>query len=287
MTTTDQTPTLRVVSYGGGVQSTALLVLAAQGVIPHRTFLFANVGDDSEHPDTIRYVEEVARPYAKANDVDLVEVRRRPWPTGSELTLRSMLDAYNGCQACGVDPDDECSPTCPSTNNTGGDMPIPAYVQPSNIPVTRSCTLHWKIEPIDRWLQEAGATSERPAELALGISVDEIERARSGGGAAHVRRTYPLLDLRMNRSDCQFSISRAGLPVPPKSACWFCPFTRNYQWREMRRDQPELFARAVELEDKLNVQRRRRNLSAVHLVTQWRAVERLARCRPVSVRWLE
>ena len=57
--------TLRVVSYGGGVQSTSLLVLAAQNKIDYKTFLFCNVGDDSEHPDTIKYVHEVAMPYAK------------------------------------------------------------------------------------------------------------------------------------------------------------------------------------------------------------------------------
>ncbi len=34
-----------VFSCGGGVQSTACLVLAAQGKIPYQTFIFANVGD--------------------------------------------------------------------------------------------------------------------------------------------------------------------------------------------------------------------------------------------------
>jgi hypothetical protein len=54
----------RQVSYGGGVQSNALLVLAAQGPIDYRTFPFANVGDDSEHSATLRYVRDVAMPYA-------------------------------------------------------------------------------------------------------------------------------------------------------------------------------------------------------------------------------
>ena len=53
---------LRVVSYGGGVQSTALLVLAAQGRVDFRVFLMANTGDDSEHPATLRYVRVVAVP---------------------------------------------------------------------------------------------------------------------------------------------------------------------------------------------------------------------------------
>lgn len=43
---------LTVFSYGGGVQSNAALVLAAQGKLDCKTFLFANVGDDSENPAT-------------------------------------------------------------------------------------------------------------------------------------------------------------------------------------------------------------------------------------------
>ena len=49
---------LKVFSYGGGVQSTACLVLVAQGKLGIQTFLFANVGDDSEHPATLRYVRD-------------------------------------------------------------------------------------------------------------------------------------------------------------------------------------------------------------------------------------
>ena len=40
---------LKSISYGGGVQSTALLVLAATYDIDYPLFLFANVGERSEH----------------------------------------------------------------------------------------------------------------------------------------------------------------------------------------------------------------------------------------------
>jgi hypothetical protein len=42
-----------VFSYGGGVQSTAGLVLAAAGRINFPNFVFANVGEDAEHPATL------------------------------------------------------------------------------------------------------------------------------------------------------------------------------------------------------------------------------------------
>ena len=51
--------TLKVISYGGGVQSTAMVVLAVQGRIDADVALFSNVGDDSEHPATLEYVRNV------------------------------------------------------------------------------------------------------------------------------------------------------------------------------------------------------------------------------------
>src|SRR5688500_9300479 len=63
-------------SFGGGVQSTAALVLAAQGRIAPRLFLFANVGEEAENPRTLRYVAEVAKPYAAEHGLELVELRK-------------------------------------------------------------------------------------------------------------------------------------------------------------------------------------------------------------------
>jgi hypothetical protein len=68
---------LRTISYGGGVQSTALVVLAAQGVIDFPVALFANVGDDSEHPATLDYVRNVAVPWAAERGVEIHELHRQ------------------------------------------------------------------------------------------------------------------------------------------------------------------------------------------------------------------
>lgn len=83
---------MRVISYGGGVQSTALIVLAATGKIGHvDAALFANVGDDSEHPDTIRYVREVATPWAARHGLTIHELKRHR-RDGSEETLLGRLE---------------------------------------------------------------------------------------------------------------------------------------------------------------------------------------------------
>ena len=40
--------------------------------------------------------------------------------------------------------------------------------------------------------------------------------------------------------------------MPPKSACWFCPFHQTARWTDMRRNRPALFDKACDLEDLLN-----------------------------------
>jgi len=67
---------IRAIAYGAGVQSTALLVLAATGRIDFPVFLFANTGDDSEDPATIDYLRRHAAPFAAAHGIDLHELRR-------------------------------------------------------------------------------------------------------------------------------------------------------------------------------------------------------------------
>jgi 3'-phosphoadenosine 5'-phosphosulfate sulfotransferase (PAPS reductase)/FAD synthetase len=223
--------TLRTVSYGGGVQSTALLVLAAQGAIDFPTFLFCNVGDDSEHPDTLRYVREVAVPYAAAHGValeTLQKVKVSGIGAGQVETLKMRLDR--------------------------GDRSIPLRREKDGPPMSRSCTVDFKVRPIARWLKQHGATAESPATVAIGISVDEVERAKPGVDPRNPlqNRVYPLLDLGMHRSDCESLIAGAGLPVPPKSSCYFCPYHSTEAWRRLKRRTPELFAEAVAMEARLS-----------------------------------
>ncbi|GAA1890385.1 phosphoadenosine phosphosulfate reductase [Streptantibioticus ferralitis] len=231
---------MKVVSYGGGVQSTALLVLAAQKRLPYRTFLFANVGDDSEHPATLAYLRNVAIPFAAQNGLDLQElVRRRR--DGSTWTLMQQLKR-------------------PESRS----IPIPVRMS-NGAPGRRSCTAEFKIKVIGRWLREQGATACNPATVGIGISLDEIHRANRRRAEPHERVAYPLLDRGLRRTDCEALIADAGLPVPPKSACFFCPFRTVEGWHQLRRDEPELFSQAVELEDTINQRRKALGRDPVYL----------------------
>lgn len=221
---------LRTFSYGGGVQSTAALVLAAQGKIDFPVFLFANVGDDSEHPDTLRYVRDVAMPYAAANGIELQELTKMP--RGQERTLYGVL-----------------------TREGSRSINIPMRMNDTGAPGTRSCTSDFKIRRIAAVQKMMGATADDPAVTGLGISLDEYQRARTDSGIAWQVLEYPLIDLRLTRQDCINIISRAGLAVPPKSSCWFCPLHSLTTWRHMKEHEPELFTKSVELEKLINDRR--------------------------------
>lgn len=59
---------------------------------------------------------------------------------------------------------------------------------------------------------------------------------------------YPLREWGLTRQDCGRIISAAGLPIPPKSACFFCPAMRLIEIERLKVLDPELYALAVEME---------------------------------------
>jgi hypothetical protein len=221
---------IRSFSFGGGVQSMSALVLAAERRIDFPLFVFANVGDDSERKATLRYVEEYAKPYAADHGIELVEVQRIR-RDGTVETLHGRL-------------------TRPGSRS----LPIPVRMS-NGAPGTRSCTADFKIKVVGKEMKRRGANKDNPATIGIGISVDEIHRANNRIVDPHERIVYPLLDLGLRRIDCQRIIRDAGLPVPPKSSCYFCPFHRPETWHDMRREEPEEFEKACQLEDLLNERR--------------------------------
>ena len=214
---------IRSVSYGGGVQSTALLVLAAQRRIDYPLFLFANVGDDSENPATLAYVRDVAMPYAAEHGIELLELRRVLRGRGERTLLQEIEQGDRS-------------------------IPIPARMGAGGFG-RKKCTDRFKITVVRRELRRRGATAADPAMVAIGISVDEIERAGAGEGVDERDpsrvRAYPLLDLGLSRQDCRRVIAEAGLPVPPKSSCSFCPLHDRETWRRQRAESPDLWERSV------------------------------------------
>ena len=236
----------------GGVQSMAALVLSAQSVLPYTHFIFADVGADSENPDTLRYIDTVAKPFAQAHSLHIVEVRR---------ILRSGDDA----------------PTLyEDAMRDNGNVSIPVYMT-GGAPGSRNCTSKWKVAVVERWMkQHAGATKQERKPLGVGISTDESHRMRTDDPERepYIIKEYPLIDLMMTRHMCQDVITKAGLPLAPKSSCWFCPYKRKAEWARLRSDRPDLFGKAVALESRLNEKRTAMGKDAVYLTASGTSLDK-------------
>ncbi|MEM1279211.1 MAG: hypothetical protein AAF773_07685 [Cyanobacteria bacterium P01_D01_bin.115] len=122
----------------------------------------------------------------------------------------------------------------------------------------RQCTSEFKVTPVRRALRlDSGLKPRQKAKprsvgLWLGISVDEAQRM-ADNRSKWIQNLYPLIELGFDRSNCVEYCRRFGWE-PPKSKCYFCPFTSN--WSQMARNHPEDFAKAVEFDEKV------RNLSS-------------------------
>lgn len=246
------TPVADFCSYGGGVQSTALLVLAATGRFDCSSFLFANVGPNAENPETIAYFHDHALPYAAKHGLELAELR---W-VDRKGNARDLYDDVVASERS---------------------IDIPVRLQ-SGAFANRKCTHRYKTEVVAREVKHRGYGNHRLPEkrpqggppsletdgptdnvatVAIGFSTDEIGRVSgtTTKGLPWVVKTYPLIDLMVSRTECLRIVRDAGLPQPPKSSCWFCPFQGVDQWRDRKRNDPALFAKAVDLEVTLNTRR--------------------------------
>ncbi len=81
----------------------------------------------------------------------------------------------------------------------------------------------------------------------IGISRDEIKRMKPSREPWIVHR-WPLVDAKMTREGCLKWMEARGHPRPPRSACVYCPFHDNEEWKRLKEQEPEAFARAVAFE---------------------------------------
>ena len=191
-----------ILSFGGGVNSVALMVLLLQERLPLDGVVFADTGD--ELPETYAYLD-VARAYLRKHQLDLTVVRKR-----------------NG----------------KSLYETSWDR----RVFPSAI--WRWSTRDFKVTPIHRHYRSLGGNVNQ----YLAIAWDEIERMKDSR-VDYVHNLYPLIDRKITRAGCVEIIEGAGLPVPSRSACYFCPFNSVDRWRQVYRDHPDLYEKAMALEE--------------------------------------
>ena len=221
-----------VVSWGAGVDSTAMLVaMKREGVTPDR-ILFADTG--GEKPETYAYVDYIEPWLASWGAPPVTRVMKKPSPRVSYTTLEgNCLD-----------------------NET---LPSLAFG-------LHSCSIKWKGSVLDQALTGVSRGPNKrhgwqPALDAWGAGLKVVKLIGYDNGPADTRRrkriaaederfryVFPLRTLGWARKECVQALIDEGLRVPLKSACFFCPASKQWELWWLAGAHPDLFMRALKIE---------------------------------------
>lgn len=220
------------VCYGAGVDSTAMLMALADAGIKPDVITFADTG--GEKPETYRQLHTMN-----------IWLMKRGWPLINKC--RKVTKATT--------PYNDLAGNC-SDNET---LPSLAFGM-------KSCSIKWKQGPQDQFLK---GVKRGPAKRPVHPLWEEYKRTGRkiikligyDSSPADIRRSgkiktedadflysYPLQELGWTRPDCVARIAGEGMPVPVKSACWFCPASQKWELFWLAGKHPELFLQALDIE---------------------------------------
>lgn len=213
-----------MLSLGWGVQSFGLAAMSALGVLPP---IDVALHADTGHERSATY--EFAR-------------RWTPWLQDHGVTVIT------------VQADDESNEVM--FDETNGQTMIPLYTvsleDRSHGMLRRTCTSRWKIQPQRSWIRQE--LERRDLQLApgiveqwFGITLDEVQRMRQSD-VQYIEHVYPFVEL-LERPWTRGMVVRwlrdNNLEIPPRSACVFCPYQSDREWRHLQQHAPADFAKAT------------------------------------------
>ena len=118
-------------------------------------------------------------------------------------------------------------------------------------PQMRWCTKNMKIKPIEAWVGEA------PAISYVAIRADESNRKGYISTKPNIRTRFPFIEDGIDRDGVTRILEDAGIGLPnyyewrTRSGCYFCFYQRKAEWIGLAERHPELFERAVAIEQKV------------------------------------
>jgi hypothetical protein len=207
---------LRILSLGAGVQSSTLALMIEHGEIPMvDAAIFADVkGEPKKVYEWLEYLKTKIKSYP----IHVVTYRD---------LKQDLLDIANG---------------------TGKVIPIPFFTiddKGKKGMMRRQCTADYKIKPVTSKIRELLGLKKgekrkagTKVELLMGISQDEISRMKTNQ-IKYIQNVYPLVEKKMRRSDCITWMEDNFYPRPPRSACTFCPFHSNEEWKRVKENKEE------------------------------------------------
>ncbi len=206
------------VSFGGGTNSTAMLIGMMEREIKPDFITFADTG--GERPHTYRHIEDM-QIWLRAVGFPEIVIVKKVDKNGDVLTLEQ--DCIEGRK-----------------------LPALAYG-------FKQCSQKFKIQPQDKYFNNLPAAKTewkegRKITKYVGFDAGESHRAKDYNDKKYVIE-YPLIEWGWSRYDCVAAIEREGLPQPSKSSCFFCPACTNTEIREINALYPDLMSRAIAIEE--------------------------------------
>ena len=195
-------------SFGGGVNSVAMMLLILTEDWYRTDFEAVFVDTGCEYPETHEYLEMFNK--------YLVESQ-----AGVKVTILSARKGFRKTETVGL-----------------YEYCLYRKMVPAIYP--RWCTVEFKLKPLFDYYK-------KPCFQMIGIDNGESKRAKISVENG-VENRYPLIEWEMDRQDCKDFIKSFDLPLPIKSGCYICPFQNLSRWKDLRVNHPELFCRAEQLE---------------------------------------
>lgn len=118
-------------------------------------------------------------------------------------------------------------------------------------PQMRWCTKNMKIKPIEEWVGNA------PALSYVAIRVDESNRKGYISTKPNIQTRFPFIEDEIDHDGVMRILANAGIGLPAyyewrtRSGCYFCFYQRKAEWIGLADRHPDLFERAVAIEQKM------------------------------------
>ena len=256
--------TIRVISLGAGLQSSALYRMNALGMLGEVSVaaIFADTGDEPAW--THRTLSLLEKDHGEVIPIRKVSVGvlSEDWFSGAKSRKKGKDELAMGAA-------------------------MPVFLKnpdgSTGMSPSRSCTSRYKVSPLreaqKKLMAEYGADH---VEVLIGISLDEATRMRHSADKWSTNR-YPLIfDVPMRRGEIARWHEKNDFPIPQRSSCVQCPFHSDAEWRQIR-EHPTEWEKAVLIDRRLREEDRFVSENADASKAQYRGVPFLHRsCQPLS-----
>jgi len=206
---------LQVLSYGGGTQSTAMLLMIANGSLP-KPDIVIHADTGSELPETIEFIKTAKDFTENELKIPFVIVKSH---------LGKLHEDYIRLNAIPIIGFRSCT--------------VKFKIRPQR-KLIRSIV--------------GNKNGKLLAECWLGITTEEANR-RTESDVKWCGIRYPLLDeIPTTRNECIEMNTLAGWDVG-KSGCFCCPYSGGKTWLELKNNHPDLFQISIDMEENVKEKR--------------------------------